>query len=149
MKNIAEILINIEGKPFKKYEPGIDKLGNLPVITGLELTGSEGNFIFQGQLFNSVIKVLQMNSFGKIHHVNADENMGISIKTEYFSKELSIKLGFYNFYSKACKAEQIANYFKNNIINKEISTFDLYDPENVLVKSKDKDALHNITKGGA
>ena len=149
IENIAEILINNEGKPFKEYEPGIDKLDNLPVITGLELTESEDNFIFQGQLYNSVIKVLQMNSFGKIHHVYADKNMGISIKTKHFNSDLSIKLGFYDFYNKAYKAEQIANYFKNHLINKEICTFDLYDPENVLVKSKDKDALHNLTKGGA
>ena len=60
-----------------------------------------------------------------------------------------MKLGFYDFHSKAYKAEQITNYFKNHIVNKEICTFDLYDPENVLVKSKDKDALHNLTKGGA
>ena len=148
IENVADILINNEGKPFKEYEPVIDRLDNLPVITGLELTESEDNFIFKGRLFNSVIKVLEMNSFGKIHHVNADKNMGISIKTKHFNSDLSIKLGFYDFYSKAYKAEQIANYFKKHINNKEICSFDLYDPENVIVKSKDKDALHNLTKGG-
>lgn len=147
--NIAEILINSQGKPFKEYEPDLDNIGNLPTITGLELIESEGSFIFKGSLLNSVLKVLGMNSFGKIHHVNADKNMGISIKTNHFNKEISMKLGFFDFSTKAYKAEQIANYFKHHIINKEICTFDLYDPENVLVKSKDKDALHNLTKGGA
>ncbi len=149
IENIAEILINSEGKPFKEYEPDLDKLSNLPIITGLELIESEGTFIFKGPLFNSVLKVLGMNSFGKIHQVNADKNMGISIETEHFNKQISMRLGFYDFQSKAYKAEQITNYFKHHLINKEICTFDLYDPENVLVKSKDKDALHNLTKGGA
>ena len=149
IENIAEILINSNGKPFKEYEPDIDKTGNLPVITGLELIKSEDDFIFRGQLFDSVIKVLEMNGFGKIHHINADKNMGISIKTEHFNKQVSMLLGFYDFHGKAYKAEQITNYFKRHIINKEIRTFDLYDLENVLVKSKDKDALQNLTKGGA
>ncbi len=147
--NIAEILINSQGKPFKEYEPDLDKTDKLPIITGLELTESEDSFIFKGPLFNSVLKVIGMNSFGKIHNINADKNMGISIETNHFNKEISMNLGFYNFSTKAYKAEQIENYFKKHLINKEICTFDLYDPENVLVKSKDKDALHNLTKGGA
>lgn len=147
--NIAELLINNEGKPFKEYESGLDKLDNLPVITGIELTKSEDNFLFKGLLCNSVIKVLEMKSFGRIHQINADKNMGISINTKYFGHNISMKLGFYDFHSKACEAEKIATYFKNHITNKEICAFDLYDPENVLVKSKDKDALQNLTKGGA
>ena len=149
IENIAEILINNEGKPFKEYEPAVDDLKDIPVITGLELIESEDNYIFKGPLFNSVIKVLKMDSFGEIHHVKADKNIGVSIKTLHQNNEISMILGFYDFHSKAYKAEQITNYFKNHILNKEICTFDLYDPENVLVKSKDKDALHNLTKGGA
>ncbi len=148
IENIAQILINSEGKPFKEYNPATDKLSNLPIITGLELTESDEDYIIKGQLFNSVIKILEMDGFGEIHHVNSDKNMGISIKTQYFNNEISMKLGFYDFHTKAYKAEQISNYFKKHIVNKEICTFDLYDPENVLVKSKDKDALHNLTKGG-
>ncbi|MCK5100257.1 MAG: FtsQ-type POTRA domain-containing protein, partial [Desulfobacteraceae bacterium] len=138
IKNISEILINNQGIPFKEYEPDIDKVGTPPIITGLELTESEDQLIFEGQLFNLVLKVLGMNGFGKIHYVNADKNMGISIKTKYFNKEIFMRLGFYDFSNKAYKAEQITNYFKHHIVNKEICTFDLYDPENVLVKSKDK-----------
>ncbi len=148
IQNIAEIVINNQGKPFKELEPDIDNLNHLPVIQGLELAESKGDFNFKGNLLNLALKVLDMNRFGKIYHVKADKNMGISIKTKLYNKDITMKLGFSNFHNKAYKAEQIANYFKKNLINREISTFDLYDPENVLVKSKDKDALHNLTKGG-
>ncbi len=147
--NIAQILINRKGTPFKEYKPGLDIIGDLPTITGLELVESESSFMFKGSIFNSVLKILGMNRFGKIHHINADKNIGISIGTKHFNKDIVMNLGFYDFSTKAYKAEQIENYFKHHIINKEICTFDLYDPENVLVKSKDKDALHNQTKGGA
>jgi hypothetical protein len=149
MKNIAEILINSKGKPFKEYKPDLDKLDGLPVITGLELKKSEESLCFKGPLFNSVLKVLNINRFGKIHHINADKNMGISIETEHLNKQITMRLGFYDFHSKAYRVEQITNYFKNHLTNKEICAFDLYDPENVFVKSKDKDALQNLTKGGA
>jgi cell division protein FtsQ len=147
--NIAEIIINHNGTPFKEYNPEIDKVDNLPVITGLVLTKYDNDYLFKGQLLNSVLKVLTINEFGKIYSIKADKNMGISILTFDQENQVLMKLGFNNFKNKALKAKQIKNYFKNHMANKEICTFDLYDPENVFVKSKDKDALHNLTKGGA
>ncbi len=147
--DIADILINPSGTPFKEYEPELDKLDNLPIITGLDLVKYKDKFIFQGPLFDPALRVLNMERFGRIFHVNADKNMGIAIKTNYFGTPVLMHLGFYDFKSKAYKAERIARYFKKHLNNREILMFDLYDPENVLVKSKDKDALHNLIKGGA
>jgi len=148
-ENIADILINSQGKPFKEFDSVTDNLSDIPIITGLELHETKQNFIFKGSLFSSVLEVLAMNDFGKIRQIRADKNMGIVIQTSIANNKMQIKLGFNQFLIKALKAKQITNYFNNHIVNKEICTFDLYDPENVLVKSKDKDALHNLTKGGA
>ncbi|MEX1314040.1 MAG: FtsQ-type POTRA domain-containing protein, partial [Desulfotignum sp.] len=51
--NFPDMIINRQGVPFKAYEPETDQDVTLPVITGLDLTGSENFYHFEGPLFNA------------------------------------------------------------------------------------------------
>ncbi|MCP4023373.1 MAG: FtsQ-type POTRA domain-containing protein [Desulfobacteraceae bacterium] len=156
IENLADIIINTSGKPFKEYNPKEDNIENLPVITGLELTNQENQYLFHGELFNSIMKILSINSFGSIKQIIGCERTGITIETNdiYNPKEendestIKIKLGFGDFEEKLRKAQKISVYMAKNYPDKSIGSMDLYNIEKIFIKTKDNITLHNnIEKG--
>jgi hypothetical protein len=157
IENLADIIINTSGKPFKEYNPKNDDLDNLPVISGLELTSLNNKYLFNGDLFNSIMGVLKINSFSAIKQVIGDKKTGITIETDdiFNRKEendestIKIKLGFDDFKEKLKKAQKISDYMTKNYPEKAIGSMDLFNIEKIFIKTKDNITLHdNIEKGG-
>nr|NJM04432.1 FtsQ-type POTRA domain-containing protein [Desulfobacula sp.] len=158
IKNTAEVLINIQGKPFKEYEPETDRLESLPVITGLELTKSGDQYGFASILFDSVMDFLKTGESGPVERIDGHKNTGVTLQTKNFTKPLSapdqdtvpIKLGFDNFKAKLKKAKKISEYIDKNLPERTICAMDLFNIEKVFIKTKlNNDALHNNLKKGA
>lgn len=156
IENLADIIINTQGQPFKEYDPKMDRLNFLPVISGVDLTCCDSNYLFQGQLINSIMDFLKIQGFGYVAEIMGDENTGITIQTKNITLEnpinnqdiLHIKLGFDRYKEKQVKTMEIIAYIDKNFPDKTISAMDLFDIEKVFVKIKDNNALHNdIEKG--
>lgn len=157
IENLADILINIHGRPFKEYNPLKDHLENLPVISGLDLTQKNDRYLFDGPLFNSIMNYLKSGISGHTGWITGDKNTGVSIKTlniyESQSPEDSapviVKLGFADFEAKLNRAKKICKYIDKNFPERTILAMDLFNIEKVFIKTELNDALHNNLKKGA
>ena len=145
IENLADILINTQGMPFKEYSPEIDKLPSLPIISGLELTRTRDRYLFKGRLFNSVFDILHQPSLTGIRRIKADKETGLTVtgKTEDTENDTSpnpgpveLKLGFRHYAEKAELAEKIEAYYENRFERKIISSIDLFNPDHIIVKTK-------------
>ena len=144
IENLADILINAKGKPFKEYNPGKDSINNLPVITGVDLQKSNHKYAFNSPLFNSVMEFFKTDNSNNVKLIEADKNSGISIKAnDIYNKSslnnketIQIKLGFSKFKAKLNKAVKISEYIDKNFPEKTISTMDLFNIEKVFIKTK-------------
>ena len=157
IKNTADILVNIQGMPFKEYDPETDRLESLPVITGLDLTKIKDQYLFAGILFDSVMDFLKTSESGPFERIDGNKNTGITLQIKNFTNPLSIpdqetvpvKLGFDNFKAKLKKAKKISEYIDKNLPERTICAMDLFNIEKVFIKTKLNDALHNNLKKGA
>ncbi len=156
IENFPDMIINRQGVPFKAYEPERDQDVSLPVITGLDLTGSENVYHFEGPLFNAVLDLLQSRYQNNILSIHGDDLIGITIRaTGLFNPALMpaaavmpIGLGFDDYERKLVKARQISQYILANIPGKTISAMDLFDIDTVFVTTAPMDAVQaNIEKG--
>lgn len=144
IENLADILINTSGKPFKEYNPLKDSIKNLPVITGIELHKSNHQYTFNSPVFNSVMEFVKADNSNSVKLIKADRNSGISIEANdiynRFSlnndKTIQIKLGFSKFKAKLNKAIEISKYIDKNFPERTISTMDLFNIEKVFIKTK-------------
>lgn len=163
IENLADIVINAQGAPFKEYEPAKDNLKALPIISGVDLSLSNSTYLFEGDLFNAVMEILKIKGFGQIQTILGDENTGILInilntypdtgstknltETESENKTvLPVKLGFDRFEKKLARAKQIQRYMETNYPDKAISAIDLFSLEKVFVTTEDA-AQNTIKKG--
>ncbi len=159
VENIADILINTQGKPFKEYNPEKDKIDDLPVISGIDLTFSNDQYQFDGPLFNCIMEFLNLKHQGHVRQIKGNTRTGISIVTDnMFNRQFSsaapgrtikLCLGFGNFSAKLMKAQQIAEYMGTNFPGRTICTMDLSDIRKAFIKTQTStDALHNNLKKG-
>lgn len=155
IENLADILINSDGMPFKEYSPENDNLAALPVISGLELTRVRDRYMFNGRLFNSVYDALQQPSLTWIRHIKADKKVGLTVtgKKEGTEKDslkdpdpVELKLGFRHYAEKVELAEKIEKYYENRFEHKIISSIDLFNPDHIIVKTKWRSANCRETK---
>jgi cell division protein FtsQ len=156
IENLADIIINTQGHPFKEYDPQKDKLNFLPVISGVDLTHAENAYQFEGPLFNAIMDLLKIQGFGKIDKIHSDDNIGITILTQdiynknptHIQKVIPVKLGFARFEEKRIKAIKISEYMDTYFPEKTISAMDLYEIEKIFITTKETNTLHhNIEKG--
>ena len=163
IENLADIIINTQGVPFKEYDPGEDDLNTLPVISGVDLSLSNNTYLFEGDLFNAIMDLLRVRGLGQIKTIYGDENTGILIKTlDIYNKRfytddnsekpdssdalIPVRLGFNRFNEKLARAKKISRYMEINFPSKTISAMDLYNIEKIFIKTED--ALHNTLKKG-
>jgi cell division protein FtsQ len=163
IENLADIIINAQGAPFKEYEPDKDDLNSLPVISGMDLSLSNSTYLFEGDLFNAVMEILRIKGIGQIQTILGDENTGILINilntypdtgftnnsadTDSENKTMiPVRLGFDGFEKKLARARQIQRYMKTNYPDKKISAIDLFSLEKVFVSTEDA-AQNAIEKG--
>ncbi len=156
IENLSDMLINIQGEPFKEYDPVQDKILQLPIITGLDLTLIEDRYLFQGPLFNSILDLLHKPIPHTIVSIKGDEHTGITIQVpDVFNQApmtenslIPLHLGFDDYPKKLIKARKISRYITANIPGRTICAMDLFDIDTVFVKTKDMDTLHrNLEKG--
>ncbi|HKL01211.1 MAG TPA: FtsQ-type POTRA domain-containing protein [Desulfotignum sp.] len=149
IENLSDILINTQGKPFKAYDPDQDKALQLPVITGVDLTRSNDQYLFQGPLFNSILDLLHKQIPHTIVSVKGDQDMGITIQVpDVFNQApmtdnhlIPLHLGFDDYRKKLIKARKISQYITANIPGITICAMDLFDMDTVFVKTADMDTL--------
>lgn len=156
IENLADILINTQGAPFKEYEPEKDRIQNIPIITGLDLTTHNGQYRFHGPLFDSTMNLLNMKDIHPVMHIKGDKNTGILVDItdtynhlpENSNSIIQIKLGFDDFKAKLDKARKISRYIDKNFPDKEICAMDLFNIHKVFIKTKMADTLHNNFEKG-
>lgn len=156
IENIADILINTNGQPFKEYNPKTDNIKDLPVISGLDLTAKNSEYLFYGPLFNSIMDFMDISTLSEVYEVKGDKNTGIIIQSkDIYNKEgasesnrLEIKLGFNNFQAKLHRAKEISEYIDKHFPDRVICAMDLFNIEKVFIKTKRNDALHNTLEKG-
>ncbi|MCM2285414.1 MAG: FtsQ-type POTRA domain-containing protein [Desulfobacula sp.] len=157
IREAADILINIQGLPFKEYDPLTDHAENLPIITGLDLTPVRDQYGFSGRLFDSVMDFLKTAEAAPFERIQGNELTGIILETKHGFNSVStqdpdiipIKLGFDNFNAKLKKAKKIKEYIDKHLPEKTICAMDIFNIEKVFIKTKLNDALHNNLKKGA
>jgi cell division protein FtsQ len=157
IREAADILINIQGLPFKEYDPLTDHAENLPIITGLTLTRIRDEYGFSGMLFDSVMVFLKTAEAVPVERIQGNELTGITLETKNEIHSVSIpdpeiipiKLGFDNFNAKLKKAKKIKAYIDKYLPEKTICAMDIFNIEKVFIKTKLNDALHNNLKRGA
>ena len=140
IENLADILINTQGRPFKEYNPLKDHLENLPVITGLDLTSKNNQYLFNGPLFNSIMNFLKIDDSNNVTRIKGDKNTGITIEANDIYNRLpsenhgtvQIKLGFNDFKAKMNKAIKISEYIGQNFPERAITDMDLFNIEKVF-----------------
>ncbi|MBA3011839.1 MAG: FtsQ-type POTRA domain-containing protein [Proteobacteria bacterium] len=156
IENLADIIINTQGQPFKEYDPQKDQLNFLPVISGVDLTQAGTTYQFEGLLFNSIMDLLKLQGFGRISKIMGDENIGITIQSQDIYNRnpvntqtiMPIKLGFNQFEEKRIKAIKISTYIDKNFPDKSICAMDLYNIEKIFITTKETDALHHTLEKG-
>lgn len=156
IENLADILINKEGRPFKEYNPRQDHIENLPVISGLELTHKNNQHQFYGPLFNSVMEFLKTQGYTKTNKIHGNLNTGITIEvrdiynseTAKINGTIRIKLGFGNFKAKLDRAKYICEYVDKHFPDRTIGTIDIFNLEKVFIKTKRNKAVHNNLEKG-
>jgi len=156
IENLSDILINTQGRPFKEYNPEKDRIGNLPVISGLDLTEKNKQYEFNGPLFNSIMDFLKTDGSCSVKQITGDKNTGIMAEVkDIYNQEpaksqgtIQMKLGFDNFKAKLNKAIKISEYIDKNFPARTICAMDLFDIKKVFIKTKLNHALHNnLAKG--
>ena len=156
IENLADIIINTQGQPFKEYDPQKDQLNFLPVISGVDLTQAGTTYQFEGLLFNSIMDLLKLQGFGRISNIMGDENIGITIQSQdiYNRNQVNtqtvmpIILGFNQFAEKRIKAIKISTYIDKYFPDKSICAMDLYNIEKIFITTKETDALHHTLEKG-
>ncbi|PIE61861.1 MAG: TetR family transcriptional regulator [Desulfobacterales bacterium] len=167
IENLADLVINTQGIPFKEYEPEKDRLDTLPVITGMDLTLSDKVYQFEGPLFNSVMEMLKVKGLGTIRSIHGDPHTGILIQAadtnvsdtrtkdsealaQTGSKDVEeqpqgglipIKLGFDRFEEKLAKAADIRKYMAVCFPDKTILAMDLFDMDRVFITATGRPSL--------
>ncbi|MBC8439079.1 MAG: FtsQ-type POTRA domain-containing protein [Deltaproteobacteria bacterium] len=157
IENLADILINTQGHPFKEYSSLNDNIKNLPVVTGLDLASVNNQYLFNGTLFNSTMDFLQSVDCINIKQINGNKNTGVTIEArDIYNRQLTgeqgiiqIKLGFDDFKAKLTKAKNISEYIDKNFPEKIICSMDLFNIKKVFIKTKLNNALHNDSEKGA
>ncbi len=160
IENMARIIINDQGRPFKEYNPETDQVEGLPVISGVDLTLSGEDYLFKGRLFNAVMDFLHIGMAGwqePFVTLTADKNTGIDVHARDIYNAtgdnpdalIRIKLGFDHFPEKLDRAKQISTYISKNFPDKTICSMDLFDIEKVFIKTKLKDASFDSLEKGA
>ncbi len=156
IENLADILINTHGRPFKEYNPQKDQLDNLPIITGLDLTHENNRYMFNGTLFNSIMDFLESDKSEDVLEIHGNGHTGITIKTldtfnqvpSNIQETILLKLGFNNFNAKLYKAKTISEYIDKHFPDRTICAMDIFDIEKVFIKTKLSVSLHdNLAKG--
>ncbi|MCP4670260.1 MAG: FtsQ-type POTRA domain-containing protein [Desulfobacula sp.] len=161
IENLADILINAQGRPFKEYNPQKDNIKNLPVITGIDLKSTrkkpEPEYMFKGPLFDSIMEFLKLEDLNDIKTIKADENIGISIEANDIyntiplnnEKTIQIQLGFDKFKAKLSQAVKISAYIDKNFPERTICALDLSNLEKVFIKTAPDKALQidDLIKG--
>ncbi|MBU1342347.1 MAG: FtsQ-type POTRA domain-containing protein [Proteobacteria bacterium] len=156
IENLADILINTQGRPFKEYDPQKDHIENLPVISGLDLTTINQEYLFNGPLFNSIMNFFKTDISSTIRVIKGDNHTGITIEANDIYNRLKsqdqpmvqIKLGFDNFDAKLNKAKKISEYIDKNFPTRTICAMDLFNIKKVFIKTRLTDALHNNLEKG-
>ncbi len=167
IENIANIIINTQGVPFKEYEPAKDDLHTLPVISGVDLSLSNNTYLFEGELFNAIMDLLKVQSLGEVKSIHGDENIGVTIKAlDIYNKRIytgviaentpraitgtsaliPIKMGFGRFEEKLTRAKKISRYMEAQFPSKTILAMDLFNIEKIFIKTED--TLHNTLEKG-
>ncbi len=167
IENLADIIINAQGAPIKEYDPEKDGLTTLPVISGMDLSLSDNSYLFEGELFNSVMDLLKIKGLGQIRTIHGDQHTGILIQAPDIYNTgpaaensisairdapvgpnilIPIKLGFDQFEKKMDRAREISRYMAARYPSKTILAMDLYDIEKIFIKTED--TLHNTLEKG-
>lgn len=166
IENLADIVINTQGVPFKEYEPEKDNLYDLPVISGVDLSLSNNTYLFEGDLFNAIMDLLKTRGLGDVRHIRGDENFGVTIQSPDIynvrrpagpemadsatppapEKLIRIKLGFDRFDEKLARAKKISRYMTDRFPAKTILAMDIFNIEKIFIKTED--ALHNTIEKG-
>jgi len=161
--NLADILINTRGLPFKEYDPGKDNTLNLPVITGVELKMSAAarmeekqkkgvhTYSFNSPVFTAVMEFLKTDSPNSIKLIKADHNTGLTVTADDIynktplnsAKTIEIKLGFNNYKAKLNKAMEISEYIDKNFPERTISTMDFFNIDKIFIKTAPGITLQN------
>lgn len=156
IENIADIIINEKGIPFKEYDPMQDRLEALPIITGLDLTLSGPDYLFDGILFNAVMDYLDITGAKADLKIHADDQMGLTIEArDTLRKESSpenrtikIKMGFDNYRQKIKKAKHISAYIEKFFPGKTITAMDLFNLKKVFIRTELSDPECITTEKG-
>ena len=156
IENIADILINTRGRPFKEYNPSTDQIESLPIITGLDLTQSESGYLFDGIRFNAVMDFLKIADQRTIYKITADDQIGLTIETDTIynktedqeKKRVQIRLGFGSFQQKMDRAETISQYLDQYFPDREIIAMDVFNLDKIFVKTKMNDPDQNVIEKG-
>jgi hypothetical protein len=166
IENLPDIIINAQGEPFKEYNPETDRLEGVPVISGVDLSLSDSTYGFEGDLFNAIMDLLQMDNLSQVRTIHGNENTGITIKAlDIYNKSfykgntgenqgekeafIPIKLGFDRFEEKLARAREISRYMEAKFPSRTILAMDLYNIKKIFIKTKTEDALHNTLEKGA
>ncbi|MBI9090429.1 MAG: FtsQ-type POTRA domain-containing protein [Desulfobacterium sp.] len=152
-----EILLDIQGQPFKRYDPGLDiRASSLPAIFGLTLESMDPGYGFSGKLHDAVVAVLALKGIDRIDKITADRDVGIKIATRIFdgrdavgNTPITLKLGFDGFQAKLNNVEQIIDYMETSVAQKRLSCIDMFNIRSVTVTLEDKDIMPGTIKGGA
>ncbi|MCF6246589.1 MAG: FtsQ-type POTRA domain-containing protein [Desulfobacula sp.] len=156
IENMADIIINTQGRPFKEYDPTTDHLDTLPVITGLDLTRADTQYIYDGILINAIMNFLKVADVDMAVSINAHKQMGITIEArDIFNKvkldnetTIPIKMGFGDYKIKLKKAKTISEYIDKNFPEKTIIAMDLFNLQKVFIKTTlNQTGLNTIKKG--
>ena len=145
IENLADILINNQGLPFKEYSPETDNLPTLPVISGLELTRIRDRYMFDGRLFNCIFDILHQPDLTGIRQIDADRETGLTVRGNKEGADngsvkdvspIELKLGFCQYARKVELARKIKTYYENRFERKTISSIDIFNPDHIIVKTK-------------
>ena len=156
IENIADIIINTQGQPFKEYNPQTDDVEELPVITGLDLTRTGTQYLFDGTLFNAVMDFLKVANTDQGIKIGADRQLGITVESRDIYNRvpsghqpfIRIKLGFGDYERKFKKAGIIGDYMSRHFPEKSIVSMDLFNLKKIFVKTRRNDTkLDTLEKG--
>lgn len=124
-----EVLLDIEGQPFKPYEPGGEPMTcDLPKIQGLELESLNTIFPaptygFKGKLHRGVLALLNIDGSLPLREISADRDLGIEVTTDIFKAHRSVanesvilKLGFDSFKAKLAGAGRIFDFLDETVV---------------------------------
>ncbi len=152
-----QILLDIQGQPFKRYDPGLDtRASSLPAIFGLKLESMDQGYGFSGKLHDAVMAVLGLKGIDRIDKITADRDVGIKIATRIFNGRdavgntpITLKLGFDDFQAKLNNVAQIIDYMETSVAQKRLCSIDMFNIRSVTVTLEDTDIMPGTIKGGA